>query len=364
LVVNGGFETGDFSGWTISGAGTLGVDYGITNVVPHSGSFAAWFGDPTGLTFLSQVIATVPGQEYEVSFWGANNNQGYPAQNEIQFYWNGTLELDGIDVGTFPWTLEEGTIIATESTTEIKFGFENGPGWSNIDDVNVVPVPEPGTEILCGAALGIVAMCRKRAAASERAGSRRSTPEIEGAVGGNTSAATSASCPAWVTGASRLRSYATAPWWRSRLGFARHRRQNSIRGRFQRLQHPFANWLPEGNRNQRRCTDDHRPGIPKASYPRISSGVRASTTGSAILAQSASTFVRSMGRAVFRSFSSRAAITASLRLTPIRLPTCSARRWAAGFLMYSIGTRQGPALLQQTLSQVLPGAGNHEPGVG
>jgi hypothetical protein len=163
LVVNGGFETGNFSGWTISGAGTLGVDYGITTVIPHSGTYAAWFGNPTGLTFLSQVIPTVPGQVYEASFWGANNNQGYPAQNEIQVYWNGTLELDGNDVGTFPWSFEEGIFTATGTTTEIKFGFENGPGWFNIDDVDVVPVPEPETEILCGAALGILAMFRRRA---------------------------------------------------------------------------------------------------------------------------------------------------------------------------------------------------------
>jgi hypothetical protein len=161
LIVNGGFETGDFSGWTISGAGTINTDYGITNMVPHSGTYAAWFGDPTGLTYISQVIATVPGQEYEVSFWGANNNQGQPAQNELQFYWNGTLELDATNVPSSPWTLEQGMLTATQSTTVVEFGFYNAPGWFNLDDVSVDPVPEPGS-MICGAALGILVLCGRR----------------------------------------------------------------------------------------------------------------------------------------------------------------------------------------------------------
>src|ERR1017187_9382059 len=117
----------------------------------------------------------------------------------------------------------------------------------------------------------------------------------------------------------------------------RHRREDSVHFRFQCVQQPFLGWFAERNRNQRRCVDYHQPGIPKASYPRISSGVRASTTGRApILAQRASTFFRLIGRSVFWSLSSRATITASLRVTPIRLLTCSAKRWASGFLIYSV----------------------------
>jgi hypothetical protein len=163
LIVNGGFETGDFTGWTISGAGTLNTDYGISTVVPHSGTYSAWFGDPDGLTYISQVIPTTPGQEYEASFWGANNNNGGTAQNEIQAYLNGTLVLDQSNVGNIPWTFVEDTFIATQTTTTIEFGFYNVPGWFALDDISVGPVPEPGAMVLCGVALGALAMCRKRA---------------------------------------------------------------------------------------------------------------------------------------------------------------------------------------------------------
>jgi hypothetical protein len=71
LVVNPGFETGDFTGWTLSGD-TGGCS--VSTLHPHSGNFSARLG-PLGFQtdgFLDQTITTVVGQSYHVDFWLAN----------------------------------------------------------------------------------------------------------------------------------------------------------------------------------------------------------------------------------------------------------------------------------------------------
>jgi hypothetical protein len=68
---------------------------------------------------------------------------------------------EGRDVGDMPWRFVEGTFIATGDMTTLEFGFYNVPGWWNLDDVRVEAIPEPGTMALCGAALGLLAMCGK-----------------------------------------------------------------------------------------------------------------------------------------------------------------------------------------------------------
>ena len=49
LVVNGGFETGDFTGWTLNGHNTLNF---VSSENPHSGTYSAQAGD-NALAFLS-----------------------------------------------------------------------------------------------------------------------------------------------------------------------------------------------------------------------------------------------------------------------------------------------------------------------
>src|SRR5712692_8865885 len=65
LVANCGFETGDFTNWTLSGdLSFTGVD-----VAPaHSGTFGAFLGPITDLGFAAQTLVTTPGQYYDLTF--------------------------------------------------------------------------------------------------------------------------------------------------------------------------------------------------------------------------------------------------------------------------------------------------------
>lgn len=172
LLSNGSFESGDFSGWTVSGSAPLGFGvgtagqslpdgvYGPGSVMTHGGSFSAWvvtrgyFGE--GLR-LSQTLQLGAGS-YSAGYFYASNTGPYG--NAMTIYLDGAvLTTGGSDIGpsfleqTANFTLNAG---GTHTLSFYISGSGFGPGPFSADDFylkSTSPVPEPTSAALLIAGL-------------------------------------------------------------------------------------------------------------------------------------------------------------------------------------------------------------------
>ena len=140
LVQNGGFEAGNFTGWTQSGnTAFTSVTSGNSSFV-HSGTYGAELGPSSSLGYLSQTLTTSPGQAYLLSFWLSNPQAGSSQHYEqFQASWNGTTVTNLVNPGVLGWTAFNYIVTATGTSTVLQFGFRNDPYNFGLDDISVTP---------------------------------------------------------------------------------------------------------------------------------------------------------------------------------------------------------------------------------
>ncbi|MGD0614113.1 MAG: protease pro-enzyme activation domain-containing protein, partial [Verrucomicrobiota bacterium] len=89
IVDNGGFETGDFTGWALNASSKYNFVTTSSGWV-HSGSYGAALGQYGSLGYLYQTLTTSPGQNYLLSLWVDNpSNPVGATPNQFLVQWNG-----------------------------------------------------------------------------------------------------------------------------------------------------------------------------------------------------------------------------------------------------------------------------------
>ncbi len=125
LIVNGGFETGDFTGWT---ATANSYPMSIVTSPVNSGLYAAQIaGYSNNPDDLSQTVATASGQNYTLSFWREVGGGG--PVTSLQVYWDATLLYSELNNGSQPYTQFSFNVAGTGSDT-LLFVDANDPNFT------------------------------------------------------------------------------------------------------------------------------------------------------------------------------------------------------------------------------------------
>ena len=169
IVVNGGFETGDFSGWTLTGDTSFSGVFSDPGI-PQSGTYGASFGAVGDTVTLSQLLATTAGTLYTVDFWLQSELDafGVTTPNSFQLAWNGSSVAGSslLNAGAFAYKHFTYNLMAPAASTSLAFTFRNDPAFWDLDNVAVTavaaPIPEPETWALMAMGLAFVAARRRR----------------------------------------------------------------------------------------------------------------------------------------------------------------------------------------------------------
>jgi hypothetical protein len=128
LIMNCGFETGNFNGWIWGG--DMGAS-GVQSFCPHSGTYCAYMG-PTGYNGTLTQCFAAPGPTCSLSFWVANSGQ--PSKFSVE--WNSNPVQTLYYVPNIPYQ-QFAVSLPSSGFGCLTFTFYNPPAYISLDDVVV-----------------------------------------------------------------------------------------------------------------------------------------------------------------------------------------------------------------------------------
>ncbi len=154
LLINPGFETGDFTGWNQSSPGAFGV-YSFPTPV-HGGTYQAFIqssaGSSPNYAFIYQDVAGSAGQTYTASVW-ARNYAAYPETMQLAMEFH---DVNGYYISQAPvqqtinttYTQLVTSAVAPAGTAKVRivllvYSTSGATGVANFDDASITVMTAP-----------------------------------------------------------------------------------------------------------------------------------------------------------------------------------------------------------------------------